>query len=172
MRNVILDVVLDCTFGIIGVDAAQCVVIGVIWRHHPHVTISPHDKGVNIATSRTVAFLGGCDDSEPGGLVVAMTGDHVNVVWDIALGKALLPVVPPLGGDVAWVIDLISLHCLEKVVDRWVVIVVIDIVGSRVAIGVDGNDGDILVGDPRPGIPTIGVLSDVSGVCRVGEIHE
>lgn len=148
MWNVVLDVVLDCTFGIIGVDVAH----------------------------------------EPGGLVVAMTGDHVNVVWDIALGKTLLPVIPPLGGDVAWIIDVVSLHGLKKIVDGRVVIVVIDVVGSRIAIGVDDNDSRLFVGEPRPGIFGIGiltngvidtvfigvyvVLADVTGVCRVGEIHE
>ena len=127
MRNVVLDVVLDCTFGIIGVDVAQCVVIGVIGRHCPHVTTSPRDKGVNVVTSGTITLLDGCNDSEPGGLVVAMTG-------------------------------------------------------------VDDNDSRLFVGEPRPGIFGIGiltngvidtvfigvyvVLADVTGVCRVGEIRE
>ena len=117
-----------------------------------------------------------------------MTGDHVNVVWDIALGKTLLPVVPPRGGDVAWIIDVISLHGLKKIVDGWVVIVVIDVVGSRVAIGVDDNYSRLFVGEPRPGIFGIGiltngvvdavfigvyvVLADVTSVSGVGQIHE
>lgn len=68
MRNVVLDVVFDGTFGIIGVDAVQCVVIGVIGRYHPHVATYPCNKGVNVVTSGTITLLDGCNDSEPGGL--------------------------------------------------------------------------------------------------------
>ena len=79
MRNVVLDVVLDSTFGIIGVDAAQCVVIGMIGRHCPHVTTSSCGKGVNVVASGTIAFLDGCDDSEPGGLA-GVNCHHLDVI--------------------------------------------------------------------------------------------
>jgi hypothetical protein len=77
---------------------------------------------------------------------------------------------------------------LKKIVDGWVVIVVIDVVGSRVAIGVDDNDSRLFVGESRPGIlgvcilahgvvdtVFIGVyvvLADVTSVSGVGQIHE
>ena len=51
MWNVVLDVVLDGTFGIIGVDAAQCVVIGVIGGYNPHIASCLCGKGVNVVTS-------------------------------------------------------------------------------------------------------------------------
>ena len=51
MRNVVLDVVLDGTFGIIDVDAPQRVVIRVVGRYHPHVATRPCNKGVNVVTS-------------------------------------------------------------------------------------------------------------------------
>ena len=46
------------------------------------------------------------------------------------------PFFQPLRRDGAWIIDVMFLHDLKKIVDDRVVIVVIDVVGARVAIGV------------------------------------